>query len=182
VPWVVSGSLLAIFLIGGLVAGGGETVPPPPVPNPPENARALTVPTERARKIVVSACGEPVRGTARVVAERRTPAGTTIVELPRQPGDRTILVPHCQSKQAVSASGRASAALVAASGKRLTEVQGGGLSAGAIAAKSQVILPGGSAAAIVVIPPCRTPDAAKGRDALLPVERPGSAVVIAPSC
>ena len=49
VPWIVGGTLIALFLIGGVIAKPEEAPPAPPVPNPPENARALTVPTDRAR-------------------------------------------------------------------------------------------------------------------------------------
>jgi hypothetical protein len=102
------------------------------------------------------------------------------VELPSAAGDRTVLVPHCQNDRGVTASGTASAAMVAASGRQLTEVQGGGLSAGPLAAKSQVILPGGSAASTVVIPPCRRPEPTPGRDVILPVT--SEQVVTAPPC
>ena len=181
VPWIVGGLLTAAFVIGGLLAGGEEVPPPPPVPNPPENSRALSVQTNRTRLLVVSPCGARPGRAARPVAEgRRAPTGSTVVELPEAGGDRTILVPHCQNDRGVTASGTASAAMVAASGRQLAEVQGGGLSTGPLVAKSQVILPGGSAAEIVVIPPCRTPDATQGRDAILPVGR--ERVAIAPSC
>jgi hypothetical protein len=180
VPWAVGGVLVLGLAIGAIVAGGEEVAPPPPVPNPPESARALSVPTNRTRLLVVSPCGAPVDETARQALQGRAPVGATRVELPEAAGDRTVLVPHCQTEGGVTSSGTASAAVVAASGRQLTEVQGGGLAAGPLAAKSQVILPGGSAASIVVIPPCRTPDATQGRDAILPVE--GTEVVVAPSC
>jgi hypothetical protein len=180
VPWIVGGILLAGFLIGGLLAGGEEVPPPPPVPNPPESARALSVTTNRERLVVVSPCGAPVRETARQAREGEAPTGATRVLLPEAGGDRTIFVPHCQEERGVTASGTASGAVVAASGKQLPEVQGGGLSAGPLVAKSQVILPGGSAASIVVIAPCATPDATEGRDAILPVSQ--EQVAIAPSC
>jgi hypothetical protein len=180
VPWIVGGVLLAGFLIGGLLAGGEEVPPPPPVPNPPESARALSVNTNRERLLVVSPCGEPVQETARQAREGRAPTGATRVLLPEAGGDRTILVPHCQDERGVTASGTASAAVVAASGRQLPEVEGGGLSAGPLAAKSQVILPGGSSASIVVIPPCEPPVATQGRDAILPLT--SEQVVTAPSC
>jgi hypothetical protein len=172
--------MIAVILIGGLVTGGEEAPPVPLVPNPPENARALTVPTDRARTIVVWPCGQPLRATPQQVRERRPPAGATVVELPATGGDRTLLVPHCQSKDGVSAAGKASGAIVAASNKHLPEVQGGGLSAGTLVAKSQVIMPAGSAAEVVVITPCRTPDAAEGRDAVLPAD--AGPIVLAPGC
>jgi hypothetical protein len=180
IPWIVGGVLVIGFAIGAIVAGKEEVPPPPPVPNPPESARALSVQTNRTRLVVVSPCGAPVAETARLAREDRAPVGATRVELPEAAGDRTVLVPHCQTDTGVTASGTASGAMVAASGRQLTEVQGGGLAAGPLAAKSQVILPGGSSASIVVIPPCRTPDATEGRDAILPVEE--SEVAIAPSC
>jgi len=181
VPWIVGGTLVALLAIGAIVLGGEEVPPPPPpVPNPPENSRALSLQTNRTRLLVVSPCGEPVGETARLAREGRAPVGATRVELPEAAGDRTVLVPHCQTEGGVTASGTASGAMVAASGKQLTEAQGGGLLSGALVAKSQVILPGGSAASIVVIPPCRTPDATEGRDVILPVEE--SEVATAPSC
>ena len=181
VPWIVGGVLVAAFAIGAIVLGGEEVPPPPPpVPNPPENSRALSLQTNRTRLLVVSPCGQPVAETARQAREGRAPVGATRVELPEAAGDRTVLVPHCQTEGGVTASGTASGAMVAASGRQLTEAQGGGLLSGPLVAKSQVILPGGSSAAIVVIPPCRTPDATQGRDAILPVEE--TEVAIAPSC
>jgi hypothetical protein len=181
VPWIVGGTLIAVFVIGGILAAPEETPPPPPVPNPPENARALTVPADRTRTIVVWPCGRPLPATPQQVPERRTPAGATVVQLPESGGDRTALVPHCQSKEAVTASGKASAVLVAASGKHLPEAQGGGLTAASLVAKSQVILPGGSSATTVVIQPCRTADAAEGRDAVLAVAR-AVPIALAPGC
>jgi hypothetical protein len=181
VPWIVGGTLIAAFLIGGLVAGGEEVPPPPPVPNPPENARALSVATNRPLTVIVPPCGEPVRDTTGQAAEGRAPARATVVQLPGAEGDRTVLVPHCQTDRAVTAAGNPSAAMVVAGGKQLTEVQGGGLLAGPLVAKSQVILPGGSSATTVVIAPCRTADAAEGRDVILPIGRT-EPVVTAPSC
>jgi hypothetical protein len=181
VPWLVGGALIVLFLIGGVIAKPEEAPPPPPVPNPPENARALTVPTDRARTIVVWPCGKPIQATPQQVRERIPPAGATVFELPEAGGNRTMLVPHCQSKEAVSAGGQASAALLAAPERRLPEAQGGGLLAGPLVAKSQVILPGGASAAIVVIPPCRTADAAEGRDAILAVGR-SAPIALAPGC
>jgi hypothetical protein len=181
VPWIVGGALVAVLAIGAIVAGGEEVPPPPPpVPNPPENSRALSLQTNRTRLLVVSPCGQPVAETARQAREGRAPVGATRVELPEAAGDRTVLVPHCQTEGGVTASGTASGAMVAASGRQLTEAQGGGLLSGPLVAKSQVILPGGSSASIVVIPPCRTPDATEGRDVILPVEE--SEVATAPSC
>jgi hypothetical protein len=173
--------MIAVILIGGLVAGGEETPPVPRVPNPPENARALTVPADRARTVVVWPCGEPLRATPQQVRERRAPAGATVVRLPESGGDRTLLVPHCQSDEGVSAAGKPSGAMVAASEKHLPEAQGGGLIAGPLVAKSQVILPPGSSASIVVITPCRTADAAEGRDVVLPVGR-SDPIALAPGC
>jgi hypothetical protein len=172
---------VAALAIGAIVAGGEEAPPPPPpVPNPPESARALSLQTNRTRLVVVSPCGQPVAQTARQAREGGAPVGATRVELPEAAGDRTVLVPHCQTDTGVTASGTASGAMVAASGRQLTEAQGGGLLSGPLVAKSQVILPGGSSASIVVIPPCRTPDATEGRDVILPVEE--SEVATAPSC
>jgi hypothetical protein len=178
IPFIVGGVLIVLFAIGMVAFGGKKKSTPPPVP--PESARVLSVPANRARTVVVPPCNTPVQQTSSAAAKGQTVPGATTFELPRGSGVRFVLVPHCQPKAGVTEDPGSipSAAIVLAGGQRPTEAQGGNFSAAGANARTQLILPNGSAARTVVVPPCKNKTAGK-RDVALPGN---GSVVVAPGC
>jgi hypothetical protein len=180
VPWVVGGILIVVLGIGVIAFGGKKKKSGPKVP--PENARALSLPTSRARTVVVAPCNTPVDQTASHAARGESTPGATTLQVPAGSGVRYVLVPHCGAAGVTSNPGNIpSAAYVLAAGERPPEGQGGSLSAGGFTARTQLILPNGSTATTVVVPPCKEKTAGK-RDVVLGSEKAGSDTVVAPTC
>lgn len=180
--WIVGGALILIFVVGSLVAGGGKKKKAAAAPSPPVSARAVVLPANRTRTVVVPPCNTPVRTTARNAAAGRPTPGATTFELPPRRGVRTLLVPHCQPTKsgATTASGDIpSAAFVLGDRERLTKDRDGKILAGGVAAGSQLILPDGSSTPTIVVPGCTKKAAANERDAVL---AGGSDVAVAPAC
>jgi hypothetical protein len=178
IPFVVGGVLIAVFAIGVFAFGGKKKSKGPTVPQ--ESARALSVPANVARTVVVAPCNTPVEQTSRSAARGEGTPGATTFELPRGTGVRYVLVPHCMPKAGVTSSPGSipSAAFVLAEGQRPTEGKGGTFSAAGATARTQLILPNGSAARTVVVPPCKKKTAGK-RDVALPGN---GSTVVAPGC
>ncbi len=178
IPWIVSGVVVVVLLIAVFAFGGKEESKPKP---PPESARALSVPVNRARTVVVPPCNTPVEQTTRLAARGQAAPGATTLELPAGSGVRFVLVPHCQPATGVTATpgNIPSAAFVLAERERPAERQGGGFTAGGVTASNQLILPNGSAATTIVVPPCEKGKGSK-RDVVLGEEKAGT--VVAPSC
>jgi hypothetical protein len=179
-PWIVGAVLIVIFAVGAFALGGKKKKTTPA--SKPETARALVLPADRARTIVVPPCQTPLQATVKNArAGKGTPGATTFV-LPKGQGQRTVLIPHCQpGTGAITMDGTIpSAALVLGVTERQTETEGG-IEAGGFLARSQVVLTGGAGASTLVVPPCAKKGAAKGRDAALGGGG-GSGVAVAPAC
>jgi hypothetical protein len=183
VPWIAGGALIVVLAAGALLLGGGKKKGSASPATAPETARAVVVPTDRARTIIVPPCQTPVQDTVDQARSGQATPGATTVELPRGPGVRTLFVPHCQpGTGATNAEGSVpSLAVVLAGTERLTEDQGS-IRAEGFLARSQIVLPGGSSATTIVVPPCAKKGAAKGRDAALNPEQGSSELAVAPSC
>jgi hypothetical protein len=181
VPWIVAGVVIVLLAIGVVGFGGKKKSKGPKVP--PETARALSLPVNRARTVVVPPCNTPVEQTTRSAARGQATPGATTLQVPAGSGVRYVLIPHCQPKAGVTSSpgNIPSAAFVLASGQRPPEGQGGSLSSDGVTARTQLILPNGSGASTVVVPPCTEKTAGK-RDVVLGAEKAGSHTVVAPSC
>jgi hypothetical protein len=94
----------------------------------------------------------------------------------------TLLVPHCQPTKsgATNAAGDIpSAAFVLGRRSRLTKDPDGKLLSDGVAAGSQLILPDGSNASTIVVPPCIKKAASNERDAVL---KGDAAVAVGPAC
>jgi hypothetical protein len=182
-PWIIGVVLIAVLVIGALVVGGGKKKSKGGPTAPPESARALSLPVNRARTVVVPPCNTPVEQTTRSAARGQGTPGATTLGLPRGSGVRFVLVPHCQPKAGVtSAPGNLpSAAFVLPAGERPSEGQGGGFVSGGVNARTQLLLPSGSTASTVVVPPCRKKTDGK-RDVIVGAQKAGSHTVVAPSC
>ena len=182
VPWIVGG-LLIVLLGGGTLLMGGKEKKPKSATTPPESARALVLPANRSRTVIVPPCNTPVSQTVQNAASGQGTPGATAVELPRAEGVRTVLVPHCQpGTGSTNVEGNVpSAILVVGGSERLQESEAGIQSDGAVA-KSQIVLPESSTAATIVVPPCKKKQGAKGQDAVPAEAEGGSGIVTAPSC
>src|SRR4051812_1278496 len=173
IPFVVAGVLIVLLGGGVILFKSSKKSSKPKVPQ--ENARALSVPTNQARTVVVAPCNTPVGQTT----GPGTP-GATSLELPAGGGTRYVLVPHCQPKAGVTESPGPipSAAYVLPAGARPSEGQGGSLLAGQLVARTQLLLPNGAKTATIVVPPCTKTTAGK-RDVALSGD---ASTVTAPKC
>src|SRR3954451_1419946 len=173
IPFVVAGVLIVLLGGGVILTKSSKKSSGPKVP--PETARALSVPANVPRTVVVAPCNTPVQQTK----GPGTP-GSTALQLPAGGGTRYVLVPHCLPKAGVTESPGAipSAAFVLPSGDRPAEGQGGSLVAGHLVARTQLLLPNGAKATTIVVPPCTKKTAGK-RDVALSGD---SRTVTAPKC
>jgi hypothetical protein len=179
--WIVGGCLIVVIVLVAVVASGGKKSKSK-AGSPPPSARALVVPANRPRTVVIAPCGAPVTATVRNTAAGQGTPGATTIGLPAGGGVRTVLVPNCQPKTgATNAAGNLpSAAVVLPGSERPTEGQQGEVTAGALSARSKAILPNGSSARTVVVSPCAKKTTGKGRDVVLGGSKDG--VAVAPSC
>jgi hypothetical protein len=178
IPFVVAGVLIVLLGGGVILSKSGKKSSGPKVPQ--ENSRALSVPTNRARTVVVAPCNTPLQQTTSSAAKGQGTPGATTLELPKGGGTRFVLVPHCQPKAGVTSTPGSipSAAYVLPSGDRPAEGQGGSLVAGHLVARTQLLLPNGARTATIVVPPCTKKTAGK-RDVAL---SGSSATEAAPKC
>lgn len=180
--WIVGGVLVLVIAIGAMVAGGGKKKKKTTAASPPVSARAVVLPANRSRTVVIPPCNTPVRSTARNAAAGRPTPGATTATLPQASGVHTLFVPHCQPTRTGStdlAGEIPSAAFILGDRKRLTKNRDGKLLAEGVAAGSQLILPDGSNASTIVVPPCRKKAEENERDVVL---RGGSDPAVGPVC
>lgn len=148
--YVTIGVLIFLLVVGVALAGKpkSKTTPPKPL----SNARAVLVSGGGvARTIVVSPCNTPVASTEREIAAGRPAPNAVTLGLPAGPDARAVLVPDCLKASAgATASGSLpAAAFVLPIGTRVaanTTLQ--------IGAQTQILVPSGSRARTVIVPPC----------------------------
>lgn len=175
--WIIGAGLVLLLVAVSIAASALKGKKPAP-----KGARALIVPTaDRARTVVVPPCntGEPVTG-ATAASQVRT-LGATAVQLPRGSGTRVVMIPRCTAGAGTTANPGAnlpSAAFVLRIGARVPPDRTGALGG----FRSQLIVPTGSQASTIVVPPC-TGEGASGRRAVVLAPRAGqSHTALAPSC
>lgn len=193
VPLAVMVGLVAVLVIGAVAADSlkskGTTEPPGPL----DNARAVLLPAGDGieRRVVVPPCNTPPESTASDVAAGRPAPNAAMFQLSGGDDEQAVLVPDCiRGSTAVTAGGD----LPAAAFVLPVGVRAAANPTLQIGAQSQIILPAGSSARTVVVPPCTgarprpsgtptTPAAAgaTGSDVVLD-PREGTDVVTAPSC
>lgn len=179
-PLIAGGVLILVVFIGALLATGGKKKSKPPAP--PVSARAVVLPANRARTVVVPPCNTPVSTTARNAARGRPTPGATTLQLLAERGSHTLLVPHCQPTETGSTTadgGIPSAAFLLGTSRRLPKDREGRIESDGVVAQSQLLLPGGSSASTIVVPPCIEKPTGTGRDAVLSGD---SDPVVAPAC
>ena len=192
-PLAVMVGLVAVLVIGAVVAdslkGKSTTEPPGPL----DNARAVLLPAGDGidRRVVVPPCNTPPESTANDVAAGRPVPNAALFRVSGTGEAQAVLVPDCiRGSTAVTAGGD----LPAAAFVLPVGVRAAANPTLQIGAQSQIIVPAGSSARTVVVPPCTgarprpsgtptTPAAggATGSDVVLD-PREGTDVVTAPSC
>ncbi|HKG18021.1 MAG TPA: hypothetical protein VKA96_10065 [Solirubrobacteraceae bacterium] len=182
-PLIVMAALAAALIAGAVVA---DALKGPPTAN--QGTRAVIVSTaDRSRGVVVPPCNTGVEITPANAPRQATTFGATVVAFPQAPGMRVVLVPRCSQTAGVGSSGTInlpSAAFVLRVGSRIAAGKGSkGPSPSANNVHSQVIIPPGSAARSVVVPPCR-PQSGSGKGNAVVVTPPpaGSSTALAPRC
>jgi hypothetical protein len=102
----VMAGLIAILAIGAAVGGSSKKAPPKSF-EAGGSFRAVVVPTDRPRTVVVTPCNAPA-GHAAI-----TLPGATALRLPASGGTRTVLVPQCTAAKGTELNGTANAASAA---------------------------------------------------------------------
>lgn len=190
--WIMLSVVVLFIALGLLIGKQKEEQMAAMAPPPPSPARVLNVPSDDARRtVVIAPCGTDPAETARDArAERETP-NTVRFELPREGGDRAVMVPDCKPQTGVSPSnsGIPAAAFILPVGTKEVEFQ-----VPPIRAESQATVPLGSDARTIVIGPCtgeiggeagrRTPSRSGGQnqDVVLEPEAGQGDLVTAPTC
>jgi hypothetical protein len=175
--WYVMGAIALVGIVGGLLASKKSKT------KTDEGARAVVVPGDAARTVVVPPCNPPAAVTEANAAALRDVQGTTAVTLPPAPAARTVVVPRCVTGAAGSPA-LPSAAFVLRAGEEVRAESGGkGGDPIAKGVRVQLLVPRGSRARTVVVPRCREKSKAKaGRQSVLEGRTGDSALVIAPRC
>ena|SRR5436190_14229994 len=182
-PFIIIGVLAVMLAVAGVVGGSSKQSPPKSFVAA-GSFRAVVVPTETARTVVVTSCNAPAPD-ARAGARRhlRTP-GVTAVRLQPGRGVRTVLVPRCSAAKGTQLNGTAnmpSAAFVLKPGSHPPALPAKPQPTGVLA---QVVVPGASPVRTIVVPPCRAgtqPVRAALRQIVLG-SGPRPATAVAPAC
>src|SRR4051794_19236941 len=165
----VMAGLGGVLAIAPLAPGGKKRTPKSFLQG--GSFRAVVVPTDRPRTVVVTPCDAPSPKTGEGALS--TP-GVTTVRLTQASGRRTVLVPRCLAQKGTALNGMAntpSAALVLKPGDQTPSVQ------------PQVLVPSDSPAQTIVVPPCRAGTKPPGGSGSQIVLSPGAAgTVVAPAC
>jgi hypothetical protein len=173
----VMGALIVLLGGGSLVLGSKKKETPKSF-TAAGSFRAVVVPTDRPRTVVVTPCNAPAPETgdgARV-------AGATTVRLAGGTGLRTVLVPRCNAATGTSVNGmanRPSAAFVLKAGDKPPNVPAKPSDKGV---QSHLVLPSQSSAETIVVPPCRAGTKPQGDAARQIVLNPQGSSAVAPDC
>jgi hypothetical protein len=173
----VIGTLVVLLGVGGLVAQSKKEAEPKSF-LASGSFRAVVVPTDRPRTVIVTPCNAPAAGSA---DGARTPGATTI-RLEGDTGLRTVLVPRCNAPEGTAVNGpanRPSAAFVLKAGDRPPPVPATPEDTGV---QSQVVVPSASRAATVVVPPCRAGTKPVADSQRQVVVNPRGDSAVAPGC
>src|SRR4051812_10499012 len=161
----VAGVIVALIVILGIGAavGGSKKTTPPKTFIAGGSFRAVVVPTDRPRTVVVTPCNAPPTGASIAMP------GATAIRLPAGAGLRPVLVPKCAASTGTQLNGAANTASAAFVLKPDQQVRTG----------PHVVVPTQSAADTIVVPPCRSAKAGAQREVVL---TPRSGTAVAPAC
>jgi hypothetical protein len=176
VPVVVGAGLAFVLIVGALVSQALKGSKPAD-----RATRAVIVPTgDRARTVVVPPCGTGAQVTGGAGADQMRNLGATAIQLPRAPGVRVVVVPRCVAGSTTSST-TPSAAFVLRAGARVAT--GGPPSGPGASQLSQLILPTGSRASVLIVPQCTRPASPPGGRQVVLAPRPSHpGTAIAPPC
>jgi hypothetical protein len=181
VPFIVMGTLILLFVVGGILAKKEK-----PKPFKTEGSRAVVLPPgDRARQVVVPPCSPPTVITPRNASVQIQVPGAVAVAIPRGAPARTVVIPRCSAAAAPSpgAPNLPSGAFVLGPDKTVSDqskVPKGGDPV-AYGITQQVTLPTGSPATTIVAAPCQGKAKATKTTVLKPARASGG-VAIAPKC
>jgi hypothetical protein len=122
-----------------------------------ELARAVLVPTEKERRVIVPPCGTGVPVASIPPEKLATTSGAISFILKQERGDRIVLVPRCRASKGASPSEGAnlpSAAFILPLGARIEAGRGGSVEAGTELVQSQLVVPANSSIETVIVPRC----------------------------
>jgi hypothetical protein len=183
IPWYVM--IVLAVVLGGLAAA--STSSKPKLSNPGE--RAVIVPTDRARTVIVPPCATGVSVTPSSARRAERTSGATVVRLAAGRGVRTVLVPVCSTvphKAQSTGSNLPSAAFVLPVGAKGPAANGGkgvGISENI---EAQLVVPQGSPVTTIVVPECEHPSNQKksgqGRVVVIGGLHGRSTTALAPAC
>ena len=163
----VIGAMAIIFVIAG-VAGEKTKKSPPKSFVEGGSFRAVVVPADRPRTVVVTPCDAPSPSPTTGAGAARMP-GVTNIRLDSTTGaPRTVLVPRCSTPANLP-----SAAFVLGDGDRPPA-----------AVQAQVLVPSRSEAETIVVPPCRagTGPVSGGQRQVVVQPRAPADTAVAPAC
>ena len=180
-PFIVMGTLILLFVIGGILAKKEK-----PKPFKTEGSRAVVLPAgDRKRTVVVPPCSPPTVVTPRNASTQIQVPGSVAVTIPRGAPARPVVIPRCSAVAAPSpgAPNIPSGAFVLGPDKTVFDVKkvpkGGDPVAYGIT--QQVQLPAGSQATTVVASPCQGKAKVEKTTILKPAAGSGG-VAIAKQC
>ena len=149
--------VMAVLVIG-LGVGAAVLDKKKETPKPEQEiSRALLVPTERERRVIVPPCGTGVPVASIDADELATTPGSVALVLKKGRGDRILLVPRCTASQGAAPSEGAnlpSAIFVLPVGANIDAGRGGSVEAGTELVQSQLVVPANSPIRTVVVPRC----------------------------
>ena len=157
-----------------------------------EIARAVRVPTDATRRVIVPPCGTGVNlTTRRADALAKTPGAVSFV-LPRGAAerDRIVLLPRCRASQGAAPSEGAqlpAAAFILPLEAEISAGRGGSIAAGAEFVESQLVIPPNSPIRNVIVSQCiegkeQAQHTAVGRSIILDPEKGRKDSALAPPC
>ena len=122
-----------------------------------ELARAVLVPTEKEREVIVPPCGTGVPVASTKPAELAKTPGSIDFILRKERGDRIVVVPRCRASQGAQPSEGAnlpSAAFVLPIGAHIQAGRAGSAVAGTELVQAQLVIPANSTIKKIVVPRC----------------------------
>ena len=178
----IIGVIAVMVVIGaiGTLVGEASKKEPPKSFLAGGSFRAVVVPTDRARTVVVTPCDAPSPKSGEGALS--TP-GVTTVRLQRDSGMRTVLVPRCAAQAGTQLQGwrtrrrrRSSSSPASARRSRRRPRRR--------ACRRRSSVPSASEAETIVVPPCRAAAKAEKKAPSEVVLRPGesSGTAVAPAC
>jgi hypothetical protein len=150
-PWIVIILLILALGIPAALMTKSKSKPQQ------ELARAVLIPTETSRRVIVPPCGTGVPVTSQTPASLAKTPGSVVLDLKADRGDRLLVIPRCRASQGAQPSEGAnlpSAAFILPIGANVDAGRAGSIAAGTELVQSQLFIPANSPIRTVVVPGC----------------------------